>query len=94
MAGTARDPMTREEMLAFAKKLETWGQGLAPKEQAFLEEILARSSAGEGGEVQGFMTKADRVPTIEIASWDWGNIPQGRFSSLLPFDDGSLGIIR
>jgi len=43
--------MSDTEVQAFAEKLETWGQGLPQKEQAFLLEILARAASAE---VQGY----------------------------------------
>jgi hypothetical protein len=74
MAETGGGPMTRQEFVAFAQKLEAWGQGLEPKEQAFLEEILARAVAAPSGEVEGFMTKTDSFMTKTPY---FGNMPAG-----------------
>ena len=64
------------------------------REQAFLEEILAKAVAASSGEVEGFMTMERKVPVFipeASSSWDWGNLTAGRFSKMvLPFDDGSL----
>ena len=80
--------MTRQELVAFAQKMEEWGKGLTAKEQDFLEELLARAMSAGSGEVEGFMTKTDRKPDIIVSSppelsMDMGNIVAGRFSGFL-----------
>ena len=44
--------LSREEVRAFAQKVEAFGEQLNPNERVFLAEILAR--AAEGPDIQGF----------------------------------------
>jgi hypothetical protein len=48
--------LSKEEIAAFAAKLEQWGQTLSPKERSFLLEILARAAGDDSveGYGQGF----------------------------------------
>lgn len=45
-------PITQAEVDSFAQKLEQWGSGLPPKEQALLQLMLARVNAVGSDDLQ------------------------------------------
>lgn len=49
----ATEILTRDEVSAFATKLEQWGRSLAPREQALLMEILHRAASLDADDVEG-----------------------------------------
>jgi hypothetical protein len=49
----ATEILTRDEVNAFATKLEQWGRSLAPREQALLMDILHLAASFDADDVEG-----------------------------------------
>lgn len=50
---TREEPMTREELDSFSRKLEAFVDGLTPKERALLLQVLTRAGGEEMEDVEG-----------------------------------------
>ncbi len=50
---TQEEPMTREELDAFSRKLESFTDSLTPKERALLLQVLMRAGAQDPEDVEG-----------------------------------------
>lgn len=50
---TQEDSMTREELDAFSRKLESFTDSLTPKERALLLQVLMRAEAQDPEDVEG-----------------------------------------
>jgi hypothetical protein len=70
----AQEPLSQDELAAFTRKLEAWGEGLSPREQAFLLRILESAASDvEGYTGQGSgagLAGQHATPTIALGQYE------------------------
>ncbi len=64
------EPITQEDVAAFAQKLESWGRQLPPKERTLLQLLIARAEGTDIADldVQGYVLSSPSITTTRLFS--------------------------
>jgi len=83
------EPITQEDVVAFAQKLESWGRELPPKERTLLQLLIARAEGTNIADldVQGYVLPTLSTTTIGLFS---PLLSTGRLSSPAWIQSGDL----
>lgn len=73
---TQEEPMTREELDAFSRKLESFTDSLTPKERALLLQVLMRAGEQDPEDVQAHEMGRRSLAAAALALYtEWAKQP-------------------